>query len=164
VKFTTKKNSTLRATRTVLLLALMGFSPFVLAMDRQHFGFREVVACSDPEETIEIVGTARLQFQQTGGGKHESWTHQVFWTGTGVGLSTGNEFILQGKWMEVVKETPPYLFIWNDHFQLVGKGTAPNYELHTKVKIVVNAQGDVVIDWSDEVWPCPAVEFDIWPL
>jgi len=87
-----------------------------------------------------------------------------FWTGEALGLDSGDEFLLRGKWMEVIQNVPedmPYLFLWNDHFQLIGKGSAPNDDFYNKVKILVNANGEVVIDLDDWKTPCPTIEGEV---
>jgi hypothetical protein len=75
-----------------------------------------------------------------------------------MGLDSEAEYSLRGKWMEVVQENPPFIFLWNDHFQLNGKGSAPNYRFNNKVKIVVNANGDVIIDQGSIDEPCEYVD------
>ena len=74
------------------------------------------------------------------------------------GLDSGAEYILVGKWMEVIEEDPPFLFIWNDHFQLIGKGATPDYRFSNKVKVVVDANGNVIIDEDSFEWPCDTVD------
>lgn len=69
--------------------------------------------------------------------------------GYAIGLSSGSEYLLRGRWMEVIQENPPYKFLWNDHFQLIGKRKAENYETHYKIRFVVNATGEMVIEFLD---------------
>ena len=63
--------------------------------------------------------------------------------------------------MEVLQDNPPFIFIWNDHFQLIGNGTAPNYKFSNKVKFVVNANGDVAIDTENFDFPCETIDGEI---
>ena len=140
-------------TKLLLTLALLTIAPMVTALDQETFYFEEIVAC--PSEDIFIAGTVRFQTQYVEGADHTTWVFQAFWRGDAYGLTSGAEYLLRGKWMEVVQENPPFIFLWNDHFQLIGKGKAENYELHWKMRLVVNANGEVVVDWEDVVWPCP---------
>lgn len=142
----------------IVLLALLFNSPAALAMDREFYNFREVAAC--PSEDIEILGSVRFQFQPTG---QSGYVFQAFWTGDAWGLDSGAVYGLHGKWMEVVKESPPFIFIWNDHFQLIGKGDAPNFSFANKIRIIVDANGVPRVEFEDNPWPCPTIEYDIWP-
>jgi len=142
--------------KIMLVLAAILVSPVALAMEKDIFNWWEIAAC--PEENIEVEGTVRFQSQDIGGG----WVFQAFWSGQGWGHTSGTQYNLQGKWMEVAKETPPFIFIWNDHFQLIGKGNAPNYRLANKVKIIVDANGEVRVEFEESPWPCPAIDFDMW--
>jgi len=51
--------------------------------------------------------------------------------------------------MEVVQENPPFIFLWNDHFQVIGKGQAENFGIYTKIKIVENANGELIVNYDD---------------
>jgi len=135
-------------------------APAAMAMDKENWNFWEIVAC--PSENIEMNGSVRFQAQLVEGSGHATWVFQAFWTGDAWGLSSGSEYILQGKWMEVIQEEPPFVFLWNDHFQLIGKDTAPNYSFYNKIRIIVDANGEPRVDFSGEATPCPTVDFDIW--
>ena len=92
----------------------------------------------------------------------------MFWTGEGWGLDSDNEYLLQGKWMEVVQEQRPFVFYWNDHFQLVGKGSAPTYRLYSKIRFdkLDPDTGLPVPDsihFEDGDWPCPTVAYESCP-
>lgn len=138
---------------TALMLLLT--APALMALEKETFPFWEIVAC--PSEDIYIEGTVRFQSHFVEGADHSTWVFQAFWTGDGWGMDSGEEYMLKGKWMEVIQENPPFLFLWNDHFQLIGKGSAPNYNFYQKVKLLVNANGDVIIDLDDVEWPCPTI-------
>jgi hypothetical protein len=144
-----------------LLVPMMLFvaSPAAMSMDMFTMYFWEEVAC--PNEVVYLEGSARVQVQGTGKG----WVYQVFWTGDGWGLDSGDEYLIQGKWMEVVNEQRPYVFYWNDHFEMVGKGQAPTYRLYSKIRFD-EADGDGYpvpdsIQFEDGDWACPAVAFEV---
>lgn len=136
----------------VCFLALFVFSPMAIAMEKDYLDFWEILEC--PNEDIEIEGSVRFQFHETGKG----WVFQAFWTGEGLGLNSGDEYRLQGKWMEVVQERRPFIMYWNDHFQLVGKGQAPNYRFYSRIRFFVDENGEWVPEFVDEEWPCPTQE------
>lgn len=138
---------------TALMLLLT--APALMALETDTFLFWEIVSC--PSEDIYIEGTVRFQSHFVEGADHSTSVFQAFWTGDGFGIDSGAEYMLKGKWMEVIQENPPFLFLWNDHFQLIGKGSAPNYSFYQKVKLLVNANGDVIIDLDDLEWPCPTI-------
>ena len=143
-----------------LVAGLLAVSPMATAMEQETYNFWEIAAC--PDEDIEMLGSVRFQTQSVQGGDHATWVFQAFWKADAWGLDSGADYRIQGKWMEVIQENPPFIFMWNDHFQLIGQGTAPNYRFYAKVKFLVDANGDVVIDFEDELWPCPTIAFDIW--
>ena len=143
----------------IALLVSLFLSPVALAMDKEYYGFWEIAAC--PSEDIEMLGSVRFQTQPTG---DTGYVFQAFWTGDAWGLDSGDEYRIQGKWMEAAKESPPFIFLWNDHFQLIGKGTAPNYDFAYKLRIIVDANGVPRVEFEGVDWPCPTIDFDIWPL
>ena len=145
--------------KMIVALALLASTPALMALDQQTLPFWEIVSCAS--EDVEIEGTVKFQTHFIEGAGHATWVFQAFWTGRGWGLESGAGYKLRGKWMEVVQENPPFIFLWNDHFQLIGKGTAPNYKFSNKIKFVVNANGDVVIDTDDYYWPCETIDAEI---
>lgn len=146
-------------TRLLVILMLVLSAPSLMALDQERLDFWELVAC--PNEDVELLGSVRFQAQAIEGADHTTWIFQAFWRGVGTGLDSGAAYILSGKWMEVVQENPPFIFIWNDHFQLIGKGKAPNYRFSNKIKVVVNANGEVIIDEDSFEWPCDTVDAEI---
>lgn len=135
--------------------------PMAMGMDKESYNFWEIAQC--PDEMIEMEGSVRFQYHETGKG----WVFQAFWTGDAWGLDSGAEYLIQGKWMEVVNENRPFVFYWNDHFELVGKGRAPTYRLYSKIRfdeLDADSGGPVVdsIQLEDGEWPCPTVDFAIW--
>ena len=138
---------------TALVLSLT--APALMALEKETLPFWEIVSC--PSEDIEIEGTVRFQWHFAEGADHTTSVFQAFWTGDAWGMDSGANYMLKGKWMEVIQENPPFIFLWNDHFQLIGQGSAPNYDFHNKVKFLVNANGDVIIDVDDLEWPCPTI-------
>jgi len=132
-----------------------------MAMDKESYNFWEIVEC--PDEMIEMEGSVRFDFQETGKG----WVFQAFWAGQGWGLDSDAEYIIRGKWMEVVKEDRPFVFYWNDHFELVGKGSAPTYRFYSKIRfdeLDPDSGGPVIdsIQFEDSEWPCPTVDAAVW--
>lgn len=144
----------------VVAVALASAAPTSNAMEKETLNFWEIVAC--PSENIEMLGSVRLQMQQVEGGDHSAWVFQAFWTGDAWGLNSGAQYRIRGKWMEVIQEDPPYIFLWNDHFQLIGNGTAPNYRFFNKIRVIVNAKGEPKVEFEGSETPCPTVDFDIW--
>lgn len=143
-------------TRTIMALALLASAPALMALEKQTIPFWEIVSC--PNEEVYIEGSYRVQAHFVEGADHSTSVFQVFWKGSGFGLESDSEYLLRGKWMEVIQENPPFIFLWNDHFQLIGKGTAPNYRFYSKVKFVVNANGEVIIDLISDETPCEYVD------
>ena len=138
---------------SVLVLAL--FSSILMAMDKQYLNFWEIVEC--PSELIEIEGNVRFQFLETGKG----WVFQGFWTGEGWGLDTGEDYLIQGKWYETFQENRPFTIYWNDHFQLTGKGKAPNYRFYSRIRFIIDEYGEWVPEFVDRDWPCETVASEI---
>jgi len=142
------------ATKLLLSLALLSVSPMLLALEQFTVPFEETVICPSGDgdsEEIYIAGTYRVQLHYVEGADHTTSLFQVFWHGNGYGQTSGAEYILRGKWMEVIQENPPFIFLWNDHFQLVGKGRAENFETHFKIRIVENANGELTVNFEDVV-------------
>ncbi len=142
-------------TKLLLISALLTVSPMLLALEQFTDTFEETVICPSGDgysEEIYIAGTYRVQLQYVEGAHRTTSLFQVFWRGNGYGLTSGAEYILRGKWMEVVQGTEenlPFIFLWNDHFQLVGKGKAENFDIFWKIRSVVNANGDLTVAFED---------------
>lgn len=143
-------------TKFLVALVLSVSAPALMALEKETLPFWEIVSCAD--ENVEIVGNVRFQTHFVEGNGHTTWIFQAFWTGDGQGLDSEALYLLKGKWMEVVQENPPFIFLWNDHFQLIGKGDAPNYRFSNKVKIVVDANGEVIIERNSVENPCEYVD------
>lgn len=142
----------------VAVVLMLAFSPAALAMDKQFYNFWEIVDC--PHELIELEGSVRFQFQETGMG----WTLQAFWTGDGWGLGSDSEYIIQGKWQEVVQGERPFIYYWNDHFQLVGIGGAPTLKFYSRIRFdEFDEDGNPIPEFISAEWPCATIAFDIWP-
>ena len=140
---------------SISVLLLTSFSSILVAMEKQYLSFWEILEC--PSELIEIEGNVRFQFHETGKG----WVFQGFWTGEGWGLDTGNEYLITGKWYETVQDLRPFTIYWNDHFQLTGKGEAPNYRFYSRVRFIVDEEGEWVPEFVDQDWPCETVASEI---
>jgi hypothetical protein len=139
---------------TSLLLAsvLLTVSPMASALEQFTLPFSETLVCQSGDgysEQIYIEGTFRVQLHYVEGADHATSLFQVHWTADGWGLTSGAEYILRGKWMEVIQENPPYIFLWNDHFRLIGKGQAENFDTYFKIRWVVNANGELTVDFLD---------------
>jgi len=142
----------IKLTSLFLSLALLSVSPMLLALEQFTDSFEETIICpgADGEsEEIYIAGTYRVQLQYVEGADHTTSLFKIFWRGNGYGLSSDAKYILRGKWMEVVQENPPFIFLWNDHFQVIGKGQAENFGIYTKIKIVENANGELIVNYDD---------------
>jgi len=139
-------------TKLMLTLALLTVSPMLLALEQFTDIFEETVICPSGDgwsEEIYIKGTYRVQLQYVEGADHTTSLFQVFWRGDGYGLTSGAKYKLRGKWMEVIQENPPFIFLWNDHFQLIGKGQAENFAIYYKIRIVENANGELTVYFED---------------
>ena len=91
-------------------------------------------------------------------------TLQAFWTGDAWGLDSDSEYSIQGKWQEVVQEKRPYIFYWNDHFELVGRAGAPTYKLYSRIRFdEFDEDGNPIPEFISAEWPCATIAFDIWP-
>ena len=140
------------STKLLLTLALLAVSPLMLALEQFTLPFEETVICPSGDgysEEIYIEGTYRVQLQYVEGGDHTTSLFQVFWRAGGYGMTSGAEYKLRGKWMEIIQENPPYIFLWNDHFQLIGKGKAENFSLYYKIRMVINANGELTVNFED---------------
>jgi len=144
------------APRIFVAIALLISTPALLALEKETMPFWEIVACSS--EDVQIEGTVRFQSHFIEGADRSTWVFQAFWNGRGRGLDSGAKYKLMGKWMEVIQENPPFILLWNDHFQLIGHGTAANYKFSNTIKLVVNANGDVVIGTENFDWPCETTD------
>jgi hypothetical protein len=147
-------------TKLMLISALLTVSPMLLALEQFTDTFEETVICESGagySEPIYIAGTYRVQMHYVEAGDHVTSLFNVYWRGDGTGLESGAKYLLRGKWMEVIQENPPYIFIWNDHFRLIGKGRAENFDTYFKVKIVINANGEPIIEYVDST-ECEEIE------
>lgn len=144
------------AVKLLFVLALFIFPPSLTAMEKQYLNFWEILEC--PSELIEIEGNVRFQFHETGKG----WVFQAFWTGEGWGLDTEDEYQIHGKWHETFQEKRPFTVYWNDHFQLTGKGEAPNYRFYSRIRFIVAGDGEWVPEFVDSDWPCETVDGAIY--
>lgn len=145
---------------SVLALALLLGATTALALENETLNWWELADC--PSEVIELEGRVRFQTQLVEGADRSTYIFQAFWTGAGWGHDSGADYRIQGKWMEVVQENPPFVLRLNHHFQLVGRGDAPDYRLYGRVRVVVDAQGNAVFEYVNEQWTCPAIDFAIW--
>jgi hypothetical protein len=126
--------------------------------------FWEEIACPSSDggysEPIYLEGSYRLLTQYVEAGDHVTSTYQIFWEGTGYGVSSGTEYLLHGKWMEVIQDDPPYVLIWNDYFELVGKGRAENFKIWWKARVVETPDGETIMDYFDAL-QCETLDFGI---
>jgi hypothetical protein len=138
--------------KTLFAASLLALSAHSMAGADQFRGtFWEIVSCPTADgysEEIYLEGSYRILSQYVEGNGHVTSTFQIFWDADGMGPS-GSEYLLNGKWMEVIQGNPPYIFLWNDHFRLIGKGRAENFEIHFKIRMIVNANGELVVDYLD---------------
>lgn len=133
-------------------IVLIAFAPVSMALESSTFPFDVTVSC--PTEDVYIQGTGRFQMQEVQNANHSTWIFQAFWHGKAWGTS-GAEYNVSGRWMEVVQESAPFVMRWNDHFQLAGKNGAGNYRLYWKLRIVVDPNGRPVLDTELGDWECP---------
>lgn len=153
-----KSPRSFRATLLPTILLLLSLSPAALAMDKEFYSWWEVMEC--PTGLIWLEGGVRIQAHETGMG----WTYQAFWEGDGWGLDSDSEYLIQGKWMEVVQGERPFVFYWNDHFQVVGKGGAPTYRLYSRIRFnEFDEDGNPIPEFISADWPCATIAFGIGP-
>jgi hypothetical protein len=142
-------------TKLLLTLALLTVAPMLLALEKITLPFEETVICPSGDgfsEEIYLEGTVRIQWQDVEGANHTTWVLQYFWRGNGYGRTSGAKYVMRGKWMEVVQgieESSPFIFLWNDHIQLVGKGQAENFDIYWKIRSVKNANGETTVNFED---------------
>ena len=139
-------------TKLLLGMALLTVAPMVMALEQETHPIVETVVCPTEDgdsEEIYLEGTVRIQWQYVEGADHMTWVLQYFWRLNGYGLTSDAEYVSRGKWMEVVQENPSFIFLWNDHIQLIGKGRAENFDIFWKIRFVVNANGEVTVDFED---------------
>ena len=150
--------------KTLFVASLLGLSNASMASADQFRGtFWEIVSCPTADgysEEIYLEGSYRILAQSVEGNGHATSTFQIFWEADGWGTTSGSKYILNGKWMEVIQENPPYIFLWNDHFRLIGKGKAENFETHFKVQMVYNANGELVVEYVDAT-SCETIDGEV---
>lgn len=140
------------------ILLLLALSPAALAMEKEFYNFWEIAEC--PSELIEMEGSVRFQSQETEMG----WVFQAFWTGDAWGLDSDAEYKIQGKWMEVVQEQRPFVYYWNDHFELMGKGNVPIHRFYSRIRFdEFDEDGNPIPEYISADWPCATIAFGIWP-
>ena len=71
--------------------------------------------------------------------------------GTGIGQSTGSTYQWNDRLFDITNIAPAGAFtvILNDHTRLIGQGTTPNLDVRVKIKVTVNANGDVTVEMFD---------------
>jgi hypothetical protein len=142
-------------TKLLLTLALLIVAPMLLALEKVTLPFEETVICPSGDgfsEEIYLEGTVRYQEQNIESNHHTTSIFQAFWRANGYGITSDAKYILRGKWMEVVQgieESSAFIFLWNDHFQLIGKGQAENFRIYQKIRMVINANGELTVDFED---------------
>lgn len=139
-------------TKLLLALALLAVAPTLLALEQETFPFSEIVICPSGDgysEEIYLEGTVRFQEQNIENNHHTTSIFHAFWRANGYGLTSEADYKLRGKWMTVVQENPPFILLFNDHFQLVGKGQAENFNIYYKIRMVVNANGELTVNFED---------------
>jgi hypothetical protein len=142
----------LLVTKLLLALALLTVAPMLLALEQEIYPFSETVICPSGDgfsEKIYLEGTVRFQEQNIENNHHTTSIFHAFWRANGFGLTSEADYILRGKWMTVVQESPPFILLFNDHFQLVGKGRAENFNIYYKIRMVVNANGELTVNFED---------------
>jgi hypothetical protein len=126
--------------------------------------FWEEIVCQSADggcsEIIYLDGTYRLLTQYVDSGQHVASAFQIFWEGRGYGMTSGAEYILHGKWMEVIQDKPPYVLIWNDYFELVGKGRAENFKIYWRARVIETADGRSIMDYFDAL-QCETLDAEI---
>jgi hypothetical protein len=141
-------------TKLLLTLALLTVAPMLLALEKVTLPFEETVICPSGDgfsEEIYLEGTVRYQEQHIESNHHTTSIFQAFWRANGYGLTSEADYILRGKWMTVIQENPPFILLFNDHFQLVGKGQAENFYIYYKIRMVVNANGELTVNFEDSL-------------
>jgi hypothetical protein len=141
--------------KLLLSLVLLTVAPMAMALEQETDSFSESVICPSGDgssEEIYLEGTVRFQTQYIENAHHATWVFQAFWRANGYGITSDAKYILRGKWMEVVQgieESSAFIFLWNDHFQLIGKGQAENFRIYQKIRMVINANGELTVDFED---------------
>jgi len=127
-------------------------SPVSMALDQWTETFEDILVCENENgvsEEIYLSGTLRFKIQEI---ENEANSHSVFHMfvqGEGEGLTSGSEYHFRGKVMEMLHLNESVIYINNDWLPLIGKGQAENYMYMYKIRWVMNANGEVVVDYFE---------------
>ena len=103
-------------------------------------------------EIIDLEG--RIQIKT-----HDVWRNgrlnsffQVHYKGKGYAQNSGAEYIVKQSWNDTyhVDDDPKsqFIYVYNDHAMVIGKGSAPNYEAENRLKII-EVDGTFIIESFD---------------
>jgi len=138
--------------KCLFIAALMLASPVLVALDQFTEPFEVIFVCENENglsEEIYLSGTLRFKIQEIANDNHSTLVAHMFVHGEGEGLTTGSEYHFRGKVMELLQIGSSVVYINNDWMPLIGKGQAENYMYKYKVRWVMNANGEVVVDYFD---------------
>ena len=136
-----------------LAATLLAFTSSSSALEQFSFPFDVTVDC--PTELVYLEGTGRFKTQYIENANGATTIFHAFWHARGMGLTTGAEYKLNGKWMEVIQERAPYVYRGFEHFQLVGIGAAEDFKLYWRYRFVVDPNGNIILDKLNWDWACP---------
>lgn len=102
-------------------------------------------------EEIEVTQTVHFRIIWVTNKNRNNSTISIHRSGTGVGLTTGTQYIIRGNYMDAPMASMPehngqFTFTLTEHFELIAPGGGNNLSIRYKAKYVTNAKGDTIID------------------
>jgi hypothetical protein len=106
-------------------------------------------------EVVDLAGWGRTTITETVDGA--GGTHLVVHTAlslTGVGRTTGAQYVANQRVTQVVQGPPPVNEVLVARSRLISKGSLDNRFVTIRRRLVVNARGEVVVDFADSQIDC----------
>lgn len=102
-------------------------------------------------EEIEVTQTVYFRMIWVMNKNRNNSTISIHRRGTGVGLTTGTQYIMRANYMDAPMASLPdhngqFTFTLREHFQLIAPGGGNNFYYSYDAKYVLNAKGDTIID------------------
>ena len=102
-------------------------------------------------EAIEVSQTVHFRILILDNGKRVNSPLSIHREGTGVGLTSGTQYIMRGNYNDVANASYPnqngqFSYNATEHFDLISPGSGTNISFRYKAKYILNAKGDTIID------------------
>ena len=146
------KNIVRFARKGFIISILMMTSSVLMALDQMTVPFEDILICDNKNgssEEIYVAGTLRIKTQYVENKNNSTWVYHLFMNGQGEGLTSGAEYQWRGKVMEVFQANKSTVYLNNDWMPLIGKGGAENYMYLYRIRFVINANGEIVVDYFE---------------